>query len=73
MCDMYTLRDVLHGAAIEIDEHGIKAAAATVVESWDTSSPEGLYVLINRPFLFFAYDHETDFVLFSGRYAGPKG
>ncbi len=70
-CDFFTLRSVFHGATVEIDERGIKAAAATVAESWDTESPEGEFLLIDRPFLFFAYDRETNFVLYSGRYAGP--
>ncbi len=71
-CDPFTLRAVLHGAAIEVDEKGLKAAAAAANESWDTDGggwPE-VELRMDRPFLFFVYDDATHFVLFSGRYAG---
>lgn len=69
-CETFTLRRVLHGAAVQMDEHGVKAAAATAAESWDTGSPGFYDGLLDRPFLFFVYDQGTDFVLYSGRFAG---
>jgi serine protease inhibitor len=71
MCEPFTLRSVFHGAAVEMDEKGIKAAAATVNEGWnDGGEPEPTRVLtIDRPFLFFVYDDATQFVLYSGRWA----
>ncbi len=72
MCELYTLRTVLHGAAVELDERGIKAAAATVNENWGSSAPDiDFTVTFDRPFLFFVFDETTGFVLYSGRYAGP--
>lgn len=72
-CEPYTLRKVLHSAAVELDEKGIKAAAATANESWEDGggpSEADVSIVLDRPFLFFAYDRDTDFVLYSGRYTG---
>lgn len=74
-CEPFTLRSVLHGAAVEIDAKGIKAAAATVNEGWnDSGEPEPeLEITIDRPFVFFVYDQTTQYVLYSGRYAPFQG
>jgi hypothetical protein len=69
-CEPFTLRTVLHGAAVQMDENGVKAAAAGAAESWDSGGPEGSYAVLDRPFLFFVYDESTEFVLSSGRFAG---
>lgn len=69
-CEPFTLRRVLHGVALQLNEHGVKAASATAAESWDTGSPEFYSALLDRPFLFFVYDQATAFVLYSGRFAG---
>lgn len=74
MCPLFTLRSVLHGATVEIDEKGIKAAAATAGEEWSTGTgppPPDRVVVLDRPFLFFVHDTTTQFVLYNGRYAGP--
>lgn len=71
-CELFTLRAVLHGAAVAMDEKGIKAVAATVAEGWDSGGEEPVPELvldIDRPFLFFVYDRATEYVLYSGRYA----
>lgn len=67
------LINVFHGAAVEMDEKGIKAAGATVVFGDGDAAPEPPEesFLIDRPFLFFVHDAETGFALFSGRYQGP--
>jgi serine protease inhibitor len=71
-CPIYTMRTVLHGAAVQMDEKGIKAAAATVNEIWVTGgeAEPDFDVVLDRPFLFFIYDRDTEFVLYSGRFAG---
>ena len=73
-CDPDTeLRRVMHGATIEIDEKGIKAAAATVSEGGADSSggtASDVVVVLDHPFLFFVHDRITGNVLYSGRYAG---
>ena len=53
------LRRVLHGATIEIDDKGVKAAAATVSEGGVDCSgvgPIDVVVVLDRPFAFFVYD-----------------
>lgn len=68
-CEPFTLRAVLHGSTVVIDEKGIKAAAATVAEEWQDGAPEAdVAVEIDRPFLFFVVDNATNFVLYSGRF-----
>jgi len=71
-CPLFTLRTMLHGAALEIDEKGIKAAAASANENWESSGVEDveLEIVLDRPFLIFVYDRATQFVLFSGRFEG---
>ena len=69
-CEPFTLRSVFHGAALELDEKGIKAAAATVAEGFDDDGGgASTSVSVDRPFLFFVHDIETEFVLFSGRFS----
>lgn len=73
-CPPFTLRAIFHAAAVEFDEKGVKAAAATAAETWEDGgppAPSGEFHL-NRPFLYFIYDEATDFVLFSGRYLGVE-
>lgn len=67
------LRQVFHGAAVEMDEDGIKAAAATVVFGDGDAAPEPPeeFFHIDRPFLFFVHDVETGLAVFSGRFNGP--
>ncbi|HWB73937.1 MAG TPA: serpin family protein [Nannocystaceae bacterium] len=72
-CPQFTMRKVLHGATVAIDVKGIRAAAASADEGWDTGTGPGetiAVVQLDRPFLFFVYDRATTNVLYSGRYAG---
>jgi serpin B len=72
-CELFTLDDVIHGAAVVMDEGGIEAAAATVADSWSDGgfqAPTRSFT-VDRPFLFFVYDQATRFVLFSGRVLEP--
>ncbi|MBO4573344.1 MAG: serpin family protein [Clostridia bacterium] len=65
---------VIHKTAIEVNEYGTKAAAATVVEpragSAGPTQDEPHYVYLDRPFLYFLLDTETDTPLFMGAYNG---
>jgi serpin B len=64
--------DVLHKAFVSVDEAGTEAAAATAVVMKLTSVPEEpIQVTIDRPFVFFIYDIETEAILFLGRVANP--
>lgn len=68
-CD-YSLQGILHGAGVTMDESGLEAAAATVVIGGDDGDffvPPSRQFFVDRPFVFFVFDAETRFVLFSGR------
>jgi serpin B len=66
------LQAVLHKAFIAVAEKGTEAAAATAVVVGRASAPQGLNVLVNRPFLFFVRDEPTGAILFAGRVADPS-
>jgi serpin B len=62
---------VIHQAAVEINEEGTEAAAATAVKMKRGPAP----VLFNadHPFLFLIRDRQTGSVLFMGRLVNPQG
>jgi serpin B len=66
------LQAVLHKAFIAVAEKGTEAAAATAVVVGRTSLPQGLHVVIDRPFLFFVRDEPTGAILFMGRVSDPS-
>lgn len=62
------LGDVRHRTAIEVDEHGTSAAAASGVQVQMLSASMDPYeVTVDRPFLFCIRHRPTDAVLFLGR------
>lgn len=61
---------VKHDSYIEVDEEGTEAAAVTTVEVVETSV--GLFVDLNRPFLFVIRENKTDSVLFIGKMNDPS-
>jgi serpin B len=65
---------VEHGARIHVDEKGTEAAASTAVLmslGVAVNPPEPLQFHVDRPFLFFVYDDESESVLFAGRCTSP--
>ncbi len=66
------LQAVLHKAFIAVAEKGTEAAAATAVVVGRASLPQGLNVVVNRPFLFFVRDEPTGALLFMGRVSDPS-
>ncbi|RLB55998.1 MAG: serpin family protein, partial [Deltaproteobacteria bacterium] len=64
------ISDVLHQAFVAVNEYGTEAAAATAVVMNDFGVPNHLDV--NRPFIFFIRDLQTDTVLFIGRVLDPS-
>ncbi|MBN2573730.1 MAG: serpin family protein [Deltaproteobacteria bacterium] len=62
---------VLHKAFIDVAEKGTEAAAATAVVVSLTSAPTGLYIVADRPFLYFLRDEPTGAILFAGRVVDP--
>jgi serpin B len=64
---------VLQKAAIEVNEDGTEAAAATSVEISLTSlPPETPVIKINRPFLFFIKEKNSGVILFGGKLMDPR-
>jgi serpin B len=69
------ITDVIHKAFVLVDEAGTEAAAATAVIFAETSAPNGqepIVFTVDRPFVFFIRDIETDTILFIGRVVDPQ-
>ena len=61
----------VHRTTVGVDEYGTTAAAAT--GEYNYPAPIAPEMFFNRPFVFFIYDHDTDTVLFVGRFVRPEG
>lgn len=61
---------VKHDAFVEVNEEGTEAAAVTTVEVSETSV--GLFIDLNRPFLFVIRENKTNSVLFMGKMMNPS-
>jgi len=64
-----SIAKVVHKATITVDEDGTEAAAATAVIMRYTSVPDK--IVIDRPFIFFIRDFETNAILFMGSIKNP--
>jgi serpin B len=65
---------VIHKTFLEVDEEGTEAAAATVVEMWETAVPGGRTyptIRVNRPFLFAIRESHSGTILFIGKIVEP--
>lgn len=64
--------EVYHKAFIAVDEAGTEAAAATAVVMVDASiSFADVTLVVDRPFIYFIRDIETNTIVFVGRVADP--
>ncbi len=61
---------VLHQSFLEVNEKGSEAAAATIVEIIETSLPPK--TTIDKPFLFFIRERNSNTILFSGKVMNPS-
>ncbi len=67
------ITDVLHKAVIKLDEAGTEAAAATAVVVGETSAPSAdIELEINKPFIYYIRDVETNTIIFMGRVLDPS-
>lgn len=67
--------DVLHKTALEVNEQGTAAAAATVVKVAMTAAPEPqppFEMIVDRPFFLAIRDRQTGVVLFMGSIVRPE-
>lgn len=64
------IKQVVHSAAISLDENGTEAAAATAVVGAPSLPSES--IAFDRPFLFLITDKETGSVIFMGRVLDPS-
>ncbi len=62
---------VIHQAFVDVNEKGTEAAAATAVTMARGMAPKVTTVRIDRPFLFFIVDMDTQNILFMGRMENP--
>jgi serpin B len=71
--DLY-VSALVHQAAVDVDEQGTEAAAATavVVTLKSVFAPPAQF-RADHPFLFLIRDNKTGAILFLGRMANPKG
>jgi len=64
---------ILHQSFIEVDEKGTEAAAVTLVEisftSFDPNQP--MVIRIDRPFVYFIREKNSNTILFSGKMINP--
>jgi serpin B len=66
------IHDVVHKAYVAVDEEGTEAAAATaVIMASKAMLDPPIEIRIDRPFLFFIRDLETNTILFMGRVLDP--
>jgi len=75
MCALQVaIQTVIHKAAVEVNEEGAEAAAATavvpaVIGIFDESEPFSM--IVDRPFFFAIRDNQNDTPLFMGSVAEP--
>lgn len=71
--DLY-IAHVFHKAFVAVDEAGTEAAAASaVVMNVESALPmEGVMLFVDRPFLFFIRELETETILFAERVVRPE-
>ncbi len=67
---------VIHQTFIDVQEEGTEAAAATIVEILERSSPGGAGIPISfkaeRPFLYLIKENSTGVIVFMGKVGKPE-
>ena len=67
------ITEILQKAVITVDEEGMEAAAATAVAVGETAAPaEPKELVLDRPFLFVAYERSTRAPLVAGWIGDPR-
>jgi len=60
---------VIHKTFVEVNEEGTEAAAVTIVELIEMAA--GTSMIVNRPFVFVIWDHNTGAIVFTGKIVDP--
>ncbi len=61
---------VIHQSFIDVSEEGTEAAAATIVELWE-SSINSQYFNANQPFVYIIKENSTNAIIFMGKVGKP--
>ncbi len=70
--DQIFISEVKHKTFIEVNEEGTEAAAVTSIGFELTSIGDDIVFRVDRPFLFFIYEKNTNTILFSGKIMDPS-
>jgi serpin B len=65
------IKDVIHGAFIDVNEEGTEASAVTVIGLPCIGEMPPVFCA-DHPFIFLIQDNETGIILFIGRVNNPK-
>jgi serine protease inhibitor len=67
------IEKIIHKTFLEVDEEGTEAAAATVVEMWESAGPgmEHPTIFVNRPYIFAIRENHSGTILFIGKIIEP--
>ncbi|MFW5968882.1 MAG: serpin family protein [Persicimonas sp.] len=70
----FFIDSVLHEAVIEVDEKNTEAAAVTAIQGAAASgmTPDPIEFVVDRPFLYYVYDKESEIILFAARVVDPS-
>jgi len=65
---------VIHQSFVQVDEEGTEAAAATIVEVWESSGggPTGFGMHVDRPYFFIIRERTNNTILFMGKIIDPQ-
>lgn len=70
--NMLFIREVLHKTFVEVNEEGTEAAAATSVEmGFKSAEPKGIFMRVDRPFIFLIRENISNTILFIGKIVEP--
>jgi serine protease inhibitor len=68
--ELYISR-VIHQTFIDVNEEDTEAAAATIVEMWETSAAFPIKIRFNKPFLYIIKENSTGAIMFMGKVGQP--
>ncbi len=70
--DQIYISEVKHKTFVEVNEEGTEAAAVTSIGFSRTSIGDDTEFRVDKPFLFFIYEKNTNTILFAGKIINPS-